>query len=336
MRFFIGILFFSLFHVVLAETRAQKTLERGPSDVHANCVQIISEPMHDPDFAQDKAFFADSRIFKNRGKHSEASRRSRSKAHYGSSGTSARPPQSNSIDAGTIGTDRAAPSTSASVPTLGRGRPPLNQSERDRYFGVGGREIGLNFGTAHSITDLQNSKGIGFSESINYQIRNPGITMGVYSRIRMVEWFGLSVGFDLARLSGTANGNLAEFEGYSFENNLVEFNARIAFFAPLATRNTFDIYGFAGLALFVNNLVLRNANGIEIPVTGDFNMLQPALPFGMGLSWVIGYRMVLGYELGYRYTSFNMLDGVAPADTRFDAYFFNTLRVGFILKPSRR
>ena len=335
-RIFIGILFFSLIHVVLADARARKTYTCEPSEMLANCGQIISEPLNDSNFTQDNAFFADSRIIKSRGKGSEASRRSRSQAHYGSPGASTRLPQSKSIDAASIGAGRAAPAPRTIGYTQGRGRPPLNQSERDQYFGVGGREIGFNFGTAHSFSDLQGNKAFRFSESVKYQLRNPGITMGVYSRIRMVEWFGLSLGFDLARLSGTANSNLAEFEGFSFENNLVEFNARIAFFAPLASRNIFDLYGFAGFALFVNNIILRNADGIETPVSGDFKVLQPALPFGVGLSWVVGHRMVLGYELGYRYTSFNLLDGVAPADTRYDAYLFNTLRIGFILKPNRK
>lgn len=287
-------------------------------------------------FAPETEYFPVlGRSSRERRKGSEASRRSRSRSHSNTRTQSYKPPSSGSMDAGSIGSGRPLPSPSSVRQTQGQGRQPLRLSERDRYFGVGSRELGLNFGTAHSFTDLQGSKGLGFGESLNYQISNPGITFGVYSRLRMVEWFGLSLGFDFARLTGKEGGNLSGFEGYSFENNMLEFNARIVFFAPIPTKNVFDIYGFAGLGLFSNNLTLKDANGFEVPVYGDYAKLQSAIPFGVGLSWVVGYRTVLGYELGYRYTSFNMLDGIEPPDTRYDAYMFNTFRIGFILKPKK-
>jgi|GEM_PF-5138305 len=267
---------------------------------------------------------------------SEASKRSQSRRHSRSRTQSYSPPESGSLNAGNLGSDRPTPSPSSVNQTRGQGRLPLRMSERDRYFGVGSREMGFSFGTAHSFTDLQGSKGLGLSESINYQVNNPDFTFGVYSKFRMVDWFGLSLGLDYARLTGRDDNSLSGFEGYSFENNLVELNARIAFYAPLATKNSFDIYGFAGLALFANNLKLINAEGMEEQLIGEFRILQPAIPFGVGFSWLAGYRTVIGYEFGYRYTAFNLLDGVEPADTRYDGYLFNAIRIGFILKPRRR
>lgn len=269
-------------------------------------------------------------------KGSEASKRSQSRRLGNTRSQSYRPPDSGSIQAGSLGSGRPAPSPSSVSQTRGGGRLPLRMSERDRYFGVGSREMGFNLGTAHSFTDIQGSKGLGFGESVNFQVSNPGITIGVYSKFRMVEWFGLSIGFDYARLSGEDQNDLNNYEGYSFENNMIEFNARVAFYAPLATKNEFDIYAFAGLGLFSNNISLKNADGLEVNPSSEFSNLQPAIPFGVGLSWLVGHRMVIGYEMGYRYTAFNMLDGVAPPDTRYDAYLFNTLRIGFILKPRRR
>lgn len=267
---------------------------------------------------------------------SEASRRSQSRSHSRNRTQSYSPPESGSLNAGNLGSDRPAPSPSSVNQTRGQGRQPLRMSERDRYFGVGSRELGFSVGTAHSFTDLQGSKGLGLGESINFQVNNPGLTVGVYSKFRMVDWFGLSLGLDYARLTGTDDNSLSGFEGYSFENNLVEFNARIAFYAPLATKNSFDIYAFAGLGLFANNLKLLNADGIEEQPIGEFKVLQPAIPFGVGLSWLVGYRTVVGYEFGYRYTAFNLLDGVEPTNTRYDGYLFNAIRIGFIMKPRRR
>ncbi|MBW6497225.1 MAG: hypothetical protein K0B09_02425 [Bacteroidales bacterium] len=302
----------------------------------------------DPDFqsAQNSDnLFADggvnySPVFggrsRDRRQPSEASKRSQSRRHSRNRTQSYSPPESASLNAGTLGSDRPTPTPSMVNQTRGRGRQPLRMSERDRYFGVGSREMGFSVGTAHSFTDLQGSKGLGLGQSINYQVNNPGFTLGVYSKFRMVEWFGLSLGLDYARLTGSDEKELQGFEGYSFENNLLEFNARIAFYAPLPSMNTFDIYGFAGLGLFANNLKLMNADGFEEQPIGEFRILQPAIPFGVGFSWLAGFRTVIGYEFGYRYTAFNLLDGVEPTDTRYDGYLFNAIRIGFIMKPRRR
>jgi opacity protein-like surface antigen len=288
-------------------------------------------------FASDSEYFPfTGRRSRDSRKGSEASKRSQSRRLGNTRSQSYRPPDSGSIQAGSLGSDRPTPSPSSVSQTRGGGRLPLRMSERDRYFGVGSRELGFNLGTAHSFTDIQGSKNLGFGESVNFQISNPGITFGFFSRFRMVEWFGLSIGFDYARLSGEDQNDLNNYEGYSFENNLIEFNARVAFYAPLATKNEFDIYAFAGLGLFSNHISLKNADGLEVNPSSEFSSLQPAIPFGVGLSWLLGQRMVIGYEIGYRYTAFNMLDGVEPPDTRYDAYLFNTLRIGFILKPRRR
>ena len=269
-------------------------------------------------------------------KPSKASRKSQSRRHSGERSHSYSAPNSNSVRAGNLGGSRGTPTPSSISHTGGQGNPPLRMSMRDRYFGVGSREIGFNIGTAHGFTDVQGNKGLGFGESLQFQLQNPGLNFGVYTKLRMVEWFGLSLGLDYARITGEDDGKLADFEGFSFGNNLVEFNARIAFYAPLSSMTVFDIYAFAGLALFSHNLKLYDQDGAAYKPQEEYGKLQPALPFGLGLSWLVGTRMVIGYEIGYRYSAFNYLDGVAPADSPYDAYLFNTLKVGFILKPSGR
>lgn len=266
-------------------------------------------------------------------KSSKAGKISQSRRHSGGRSQSYKPPNSNSLRAGSLGSGRGAPSPSNVHYTSGQGKSSLRMSHRDRYFGVGSREFGFNLGTAHGFTDLQGSKGLGFGESLQFQVKNPGFTFGVYSKLRMVDWFGLSLGLDYGRINGEEDGTLEAFEGYSFENNLLEFNARLAFFAPLPSVNVFDIYAFAGLALFSNNLNLYDPEGFPVDTEGNFSKIQPAIPFGIGLSGLVGSRVVIGYELGYRYTSFNYLDGVAPFDSRYDGYLFSNIKIGFILKP---
>jgi opacity protein-like surface antigen len=269
-------------------------------------------------------------------KQTEASRRSRSRSHNIDRAQSYRPAASSSVRPGKLGFFRPSPQPSNVSHTRGHSRASLRPTDRQRYFGVGGRELGFNIGTAHSFNDIQASKGLGFTESVNHIVNYPGLSLGVYYRFRMVEWFGLNLGFDYGRLSGENFNSLSGFEGYSFTNDIFEFNSRIAFYAPLSSRNEFDIYGFAGLALFHNNPKLSDSEGNPVNVSLEYSKIQPAIPFGVGFSWRVNHQLVIGYELGYRYTAFNLLDGAEPLDTRYDAYMFNNLRVGFILKPRRR
>ena len=266
-------------------------------------------------------------------KPSKASKLSQSRRHTGNRTQGYEAPQSGSLRAGSLGGSRGTPTPSNLIQNRRHGKPPLRMSHRDRYFGLGSREFGFNVGTAHGFTDLQGSKGLPFGESLQWQIENPGFAIGVYTKLRMVDWFGLSLGLNYARISGQGNRTIGSFEGYTFENNLVEFNARLAFYAPLASKNEFDIYGFAGLALFNNSLSIQDPDGLPYEPQGDFRNLQPALPFGIGLSWLAGRRLVIGYELGYRYSAFNFLDGIAPVDTRYDAYLINNFKIGIILNP---
>lgn len=307
-----------------------KTASSGESlGADADLVQadIGARDFLDPEYAP-----MDSR---KKPKPSRASKNSQSRRHTGSPSQSYGAPSSGSIRPGTLGGSRATPTPSNNLQASGQGKPPLRMSHRDRYFGLGSRELGLNIGTVHAFTDLQGTKGLPFGESLNFQIKNPGIALGLYSRLRMVDWFGLSLGIDFARISGEDNGSMEEYEGYSFENNLLEFNARIAFYAPISSKNVFDIYGFAGLALFNNSLSLMNAEGVPVEPRGEFRNLQPALPFGIGFSWMAGYRVVVGFEAGYRYSAFNYLDGIAPVNTRYDSYLFTNFKIGYILNPPR-
>jgi len=213
-------------------------------------------------------------------------------------------------------------------------RRPALRSFRNRELGLGSREIGFHGGTSHTFTDVQGTKGQNLGTTLDLLRHDAGLAFGVYYRVRTIDWFGLSLGLDFASLSGKNRDNLSALYNYSFSNLLFEINARIIFFAPLPSITVFDLYGFSGFSIFTNFLSLKDQTGSKVE-PDEFRMLQLALPFGIGISRRIGTRFVAGYELGYRHTAFNMLDGVSPRDTRNDAYLFNTLRFGFVLNPPR-
>jgi|GEM_PF-1563764 hypothetical protein len=208
------------------------------------------------------------------------------------------------------------------------------RSLRNQVMGLGGREIGFNAGTSHAFTDIQGTKGKNIGNTFDLFLQGPGLAFGVYYRLRMVDWFGLSIGVDFATLSGKNTDNLSAIYNFSYSNYLLEFNSRIIFFAPLPSMTVFDLYGFSGFAMFANFLTLKNQTGSKVE-PDEFRPLQFAIPLGIGISRRIGNRFVAGYEIGYRHTAFNMLDGISPRDTRNDAYLFSTLRFGFILNPAR-
>jgi hypothetical protein len=65
-------------------------------------------------------------------------------------------------------------------------------------------------------------------------------------------------------------------------------------------------YFFAGFGIFA---ILGNENKPE-----DYSDVQPAIPFGAGVKYILNPRWYVGFELGVRKTFTDYLDNVAPGD----------------------
>lgn len=212
-------------------------------------------------------------------------------------------------------------------------RAPVGPSYRDKYFGQSKREVGLNLGTAHAFTDLTGTKNVPLPEALDYQVQNPDLTIGVFARFRVVEWFGLSVALDYTQFSGMdQTGQYPDYESYTFENQVVELGGKIEFFAPMPFGSPLDIYGFSGLSILYNDPRVFNAAGEETNPIQSMNLFQPAIPLGVGINVRLTPRMKLGYELGYRHLVYNFLDGVFIPGTGYDAYLYSQVKLSYGLR----
>lgn len=209
----------------------------------------------------------------------------------------------------------------------------MGPSYRDRYFGQSKREVGLNIGTAHAFTDLTGTKNVPLPEALNYQVQNPDLTLGVFARFRIVEWFGLSVALDYARFSGKdQTGEYDEYIDFTFENHVVELGGKVEFFAPMNFGSPFDIYGFSGLSILYNDPKIFDDSEMETNPIQSMNLFQPAIPLGVGFNVRLTPRVKLGYELGYRHLVFNFLEGVFIPDAGYDSYLYGQVKLSYGLR----
>jgi opacity protein-like surface antigen len=62
-----------------------------------------------------------------------------------------------------------------------------------------------------------------------------------------------------------------------------------------------------------------------------------AFPIGVGLKYIISDKWVFGYEIGYRQTFSDFLDGFkSPSSNRPDVYWISTFNLSYRIATSRR
>jgi hypothetical protein len=220
-------------------------------------------------------------------------------------------------------------------------RPALSLSKREEYYGKGQRELGLSFGTAHSINDFNATKQMAFGQMMQFQVNNPDLVLGGFVRFRLIDWFGIRAGLDYSSFSGfdmeNRFGEYPQFQDdavpYSFTNNVIEVGGKVEFFIPLSYGSPFDIYGFTGISVLYNNPRIFHIHGHELGLAQGINSFQTALPAGVGLNFRLAPRIKIGYEFGYRYLGSNFLDGVMISASGYDSYFYNQIKISYNLPP---
>jgi hypothetical protein len=74
----------------------------------------------------------------------------------------------------------------------------------------------------------------------------------------------------------------------------------------------FTPYIFAGIGLF-----FMSGNP---PKTAEYSNVQPSIPFGVGVKYVLNPNWYLGLEFGIRKTFFDYLDNISGADPKYKTY----------------
>lgn len=217
-------------------------------------------------------------------------------------------------------------------------RRPLRPSRRSLALRDLGWEIGGNIGTSHSLTDVSGTSIDRRPSFLNTQWSTTSINVGGFARYRFHRLFAVKGSLNYGRMHG-ADSIAGRTRGFYFDNNVVELAVNYEVFVPTSSFNfPIDIYGFIGLAAFYHNPNLTVPNPPPHDFTEDeYSLFQPAIPMGLGFNYAINRDWKIGYEVGWRKTFFDYLDGFTrPWSRGSDSYYFSTVKVSYFIESTRR
>lgn len=185
------------------------------------------------------------------------------------------------------------------------------------------QQMGLFLGGSYYIGDLNPRK--------HFSMSRPAL--GVFYRYAP----NYRAAFRVALTYGEIRGNDAKSKepdqierNLNFKSRIYELNVTSEFnfveYRIGLNKYRFTMYVFAGLGVFYFNPQANIGNGYEAlkPIQTEgkkYPLVQPNIPFGLGLKWAVGKKMGLGLEWGPRRTFTDYLDDVSgtyPASTNPD------------------
>ncbi len=229
-------------------------------------------------------------------------------------------------------TENGSPASTENQGVQNSPKEPLSTSRRDRVVNVPNKwELGLSIGSSHAVADIGDSKEMAFGDFVSYQFSNLGLNFGIYTKYKFTSYFAASFGMDYGSYIGVQSTVANNYSGYRFENDVFEFFGKTEFHAPFLKNTIADAYLFTGIGVFFNDLRVYDEFNRRHRVEVEYSQIQPTIPVGIGFGFKLNNKVRLGYELGYRYTFFNLFDGVQDVSTKYDKYFSNALKlsVGF-------
>jgi OmpA-OmpF porin, OOP family len=214
-------------------------------------------------------------------------------------------------------------------------------------FGIGTTNVYSDLGGAPNATSLL------FINDITFRSTRPSLYGGIRYRIKPNYSVKVSLIYGYSKTQDNA-GSRNEKRGFSSVTQLVELSGTFEYyFLPELRRlrsaamfnrrgmindySFFGAYAFAGIGatFFWPHLTL------EEPRPGDRykdNMgVTAALPVGIGLKYIISDKWIFGYEIGYRLTISDFLDGfISPSSKRPDTYWISAFNLNYRIPTSRR
>ncbi len=220
----------------------------------------------------------------------------------------------------------------------GGSRRPIAPSLRSLATEKLGWEVGGNIGTSYSLTDVSGSSIDQRPSFLNTQWNTLSLNVAGYGRYRFHELFAVTASFNYGRVNG-ADSIAGRSRNFYFKNNILELAVLYEVYAPLSIPNfPLSVYGFLGLAAFYHNPDLTVPNPAPFDFTWDeYSKIQPAIPMGIGFNYAVTRDIKIGYEVGWRKTFFDYLDGFTrPWSKGSDSYYFASLTFSYFLPDQRR
>ncbi len=216
-------------------------------------------------------------------------------------------------------------------------------------------EAALGIGTTNVYGDLggaPNATNLLFIRDITFRNTRPTIYTALRYKLdpKMALKFNLDYGYSRNEDFNNSRNEQRQFISIT---NLIEASVQYEFYflqeerrlksAAMFNRrgmvnnySTIGAYVFAGVGgvVYWSELdVERRPIDIYKPETG----ITLALPIGVGLKYVLSDQWMLGWELGYRHTLSDFVDGIqTPWSNNNDVYWLSTLNLSYRIPTSRR
>jgi hypothetical protein len=224
--------------------------------------------------------------------------------------------------------------TRPNVPITGVPSQPFASLREVMLSKTRGWDLGVAFGTAHSLADIGGTRDASRILFLDAQWPATGIHYGVFARYRFSDVFALNAGLNYGHIGGADSLSPVTSSrfgrGYYFENNLYELALKTELYFPSRYLNIpLQLYAYTGFIILYHDpkLTVTDPDNFE---PASFSLVQPVIPFGLGLHYTSKGNFRIGYNIGWRKTFTDYLDALAPAPgPQNDAYFFNAINLGY-------
>jgi len=216
----------------------------------------------------------------------------------------------------------------------------------EAIMGVGTTNVYSDLGGARDATSLL------FVRDFTFRGTRPSVYLGLRYRINPRSTVKTSLIYGFSKTEDFA-GSRNENRGFSSVTQLVELTANYEFYflpenrrlrsAAMFNRRgminnytSLGAYVFAGFGgtMFWPDLTVEERPGDQYK---DNMGITATFPIGLGIKYIISDKWMLGYEVGYRQTLSDFLDGFkSPFSNHADIYWISTLNLSYRIPTSRK
>lgn len=224
-------------------------------------------------------------------------------------------------------------SSGAQTPVRGLYLPgKTNDVEKRRMFADASMwDVGLMFGTAHSLTDISGRPDWNFRLFLyDTQWKSLNMNLGIFTRYHYSNILVFRLQYSFSEHAAADSLGFRKSRGLAFRNKTHE-GALMVEYHPFRSYygSSVEVYGFMGLAVFYNNPRVWE-HGERVTQLDDFPKVQPAIPIGAGINFQSGNNYLFGASIGWRKLFTNYLDGLkTTASSKNDSYYFISLRASY-------